>query len=297
MFYEEYLEKLAAKRKDAFNTNFGEQSNKERKLIQDYKSAIMPFEKNMIFNDIKKEYANIVNSCINSSGILGIMDRSDAQTTAEIALKHIIDKFDLTYKNKPSTFVIGRLDNELKREIYNNQNNISRRSSENTMKNGYMIPAEQMFKKINNRIPTVDELHHYITNVMDKKIEKSDIERNLSMNRNILSGDQVMGTNADSNAEVMTLMDVKDVSKQTAAQLMDSQVKQEKLENILNSNFVRPERKMIRKYYGWGEFKGKAENLNRSATECGISYYDAKLCIAKFEKILDQKSLLKDEEF
>jgi hypothetical protein len=289
LYADQYLEKYANSQKEIeqWESTLDEKGRKERQLLRKYQQAKSLFEKNLLLKQLRMELRPVITKCVDQAGLATVVERDIAFQMAETHLKPLLDSFDLSMKNKLSTYLYSQLPGQLLKEKYRYRDMTSRRSEALTMTNQYIRTANKFLSNELDRKPTEDEIFNFVTDKMNMKIKKDQIGRNLMMDREEYNGNEMIGKGDDSNAEALTLLDIKHVGSQSPEQMLKSQAKNDKIDELINK-FGRNERKMLRRYYGLGEFKGRPTNANNAATDSNMTYYQAKKVIADFEKMLDE---------
>jgi hypothetical protein len=294
IFSEQMLSKYAAARRgqnafEKWEAELGPKERHERELVRRAQNGDF-----MAMKEILMLYNNVVQSSIRDSGLISVMDRASAEQEAINALKKIVlENIDLTKQTVPNTYIYGQLPNMMRTIKYENRDFAARKSSELTRHTEAVVSAESFLEKKLGRLPTSSEAMSYIKNNFDfsNKINKKQIERIQAYNRRELSGNVLMG--AEGDGENLTFADVLNVDKRTPGQYMEDTAKLGQVEDAIGKLPDKKQRRLIRSFYGLGEYKGrKASSLNDAAMISAMSYYDANKTLDQFRDILKKEGLI-----
>jgi hypothetical protein len=294
LFADEILQKYAAKKQDPINFENGmkPEAIQERELIRKAQSGDW-----MAFKDLQMRYRGTINSAVKKSGLTSAMDRDVALQESNKAFRNLImNNFDLTKPVQPNTYIIEQLSNVLRKVKYNNKDFVSRKSEELSMHSEPVAIAKNFLRKELGREPSVDETYNFVKTQLrtGKSLTPEKIKRIEALDRNERSGNvQIGGTDSTSGADYITLQDITNIGSKTPEQIYEMNIKNQRIEEIIN-RLPKTERRFIRNYLGIGtEFKNKkADSLYNVSLNSGITYYEAKKVIEKFNQMLKEEGTL-----
>lgn len=251
---------------------------RERDLIR----AVQERDDRFAMKELIRSYRGVINQQVRNTQLANIMDPNVAQQYGVSTFKEIIKtNFDLSHQVKPVTYITNTMDRLLKKRRYQMTDFVARKSEDLTMKSGYVAVADDFLKRELNRAPTDNETFDFIKNDMGKKILLKNVQRIRQLTRRELSGDVQLGQG--DTGEYLTLMDVKNVGNVSAEDIFQNGLMGQKIENELAA-FTRPERRLIRNYFGLGQFSNKrAKSLNEAATSNNMTYYEARRIVERLK--------------
>lgn len=259
---------------------------RERELIKSVQSNNDKFA----MKQLMKDYRNVINQEVSKSQLSKTMESGMAQQYGMSIFKDLIkNNFDLSKPNKPITYIKTVLPQKLSKKKNEFMDLVARKSEDLTAKTGYTSIARDFLKRELDREPNIDEIHNFITKDMGLKIELKNVQRIQDLTRRELSGNEQVGGKNDSGAEFLTLMDIKNVGSISPEEIFNDSLLKGKIENQL-PNFTRPQRRLIRHYFGLGQFEGKpAKSQHQAAIKSNMTYYDAKRTLDKLVDNLQQQ--------
>lgn len=235
--------------------------------------------------ELVRLYRGCISDCTRSVNFSKVMENDVAQSYAIKIFKKIIEeKFNLDVDVKPVTYITNVLTSELKKVKYGNMDEPARKSTNLTRISSYKMKADDFINREHSRKPSVDEEYDFITNELGLKVEKKDLGRLEKLQRRELSGNMRIGED-DSSAGYMTLMDIKNVGE-SPEKIYENSLLNQKIDNILNENFTRIERTLLREYFGLGQFNEKSRlKLSMLALDKGMTTNQANNLIERYVSI------------
>lgn len=288
---QEILQKYAATNKVTTTGvgKFDEKTTYERELIRRAQGGDF-----MAFKELQILYHNVIVKAVTDSGLGTVMDNATALSEANKAFKDLVMKnFDLTKPNKPSTYFIGQLANVLRGVKYNHRDFVARKSEELSMHSEVVATARNFLKKELMREPSSQEIYGFVKNNLrtGKSLTVDKINRINALNRTEYSGDIQIGGDTDKGADYITFEDVMNTSKKTPEEIMTISSENDKIERMIEQ-MPKRERRMLKNYYGLGEFKGqKNTSLNRVSVNNGMTYYEAQKALQNFRNLLMKEGI------
>jgi DNA-directed RNA polymerase sigma subunit (sigma70/sigma32) len=285
MYYEKYFIKTAADDKPLSPKEMKYQH--ERELIE----RVQKYNDPMAMAELQRLYRPAINQCIDKSGILSAMDYNTAYATAIQSFRHMMkNTFKLEDRRAaPITYVYNTLPDLLRKAKYNNRNTLSRMSEDLSMKSESVAIADENLKKRLGRIGTNEETYDFIKNELGRKsISPDDVNKVRQRTRKELSGDQQLGNTE--GAEYLSFMDVMNVGELSPEDEYNSLIHKQQVEALINA-LPRRDRRVVMNALGWGEFKGKKVNISQLALNNGMTGYEVRKILGKFQKTLREHNL------
>jgi len=297
LFSQEYLEKLAASKKEDGFLHTDAKAEHERDLIRKVQESNgTDF---FAMNELIQDYRGTINNATRSSGLTSVMDYETAYQEGIKAFKELIKKnFDLNDKTaRPATYITGALLNSLRKVSNNSSDFGARKSEELQMKSKPKSVAEAFLTRQLDRKPDYDETLKFIKGQMrtGKSITKENLKRIDMYGTKELSGSQQIGGGENSEgAEFLTLNDITNVKKETPDEIMEKQMNEQRIfDHLRTFTLNKNERVLIMNMYGMGKFENKkANSLNHAAINAGMTNYEAKKTLDRYKKSLEQNGLL-----
>lgn len=293
MFADEILMKYAARKANDFGNfeaGMTPQAQQERELIRRSQSGDF-----MATKELQRLYRNTINSSVSKSGLSSVMDQNSALQEANKAFKELVEKnFDLTKENQPNTYILNTLPKMLSKVKYANRDFASRKSEELTMHSEIVATARDFLKQELGREPSVDETYGFVKNKLrtGKSLTPEKIQRIDVLNRKELSGNARVGGDSAGNADPITWTDITNIDDVSPEEVFETGLNNQRIDSIINQ-LPKTERRFIRNYYGIGEFQGrKAGSLNEASINNGMTYYEAKKVVDKFNNFMKNEGLI-----
>ena len=261
--------------------------------VQRERELIAKVQKNndiFAMKELLRMYRGAIRTCVRASKLSTVMSEEDAVAYAENIVRHSIkENFDLSQKNKPSTFIINSLKKKLMTLRYNNMNQHSRISTDLTMKAGYVAQAVPILKRRGIEDPTDEQIVNFVKKEFGKsqRFTKAEAKRIGALARTELSADAALSKDVDGAAQ-MSLGDTLNVQKVSAQDLLREKFLQDKIERIISSaGYTRNERTFIRMIYRIGKYKNTpVPNIHQAALNCGLADSSARRLLKKLEQEL-----------
>ena len=261
--------------------------------VQKERELIAKVQKNndmFAMKELLRMYRGAIRTCVRAAKLNTVMSEEDAIAYAENIVRHSIkENFDLSQKNKPSTFIIDSLKKKLMTLRYNNMNQHSRISTDLTMKAGYVAQAVPILKRRGIDNPTEEQIVNFVQKEFGKsqRFTKAEAKRINALSRTELSADTALSKEVD-GAGQMSLGETLNAQKISAQDLLQEKFLHDKIERIIESpGYTRNERTFIRMIYRIGRYKNSpVPNIHQAALNCGIADSSARRLLKKLEQEL-----------
>lgn len=261
--------------------------------VQKERELIAKIQKNndmFAMKELLRMYRGAIRTCVRGAQLHTVMSEDDAIAYAENIVRHSIkENFDLSQKNKPSTFIIDSLKKKLMTLRYQHMNQHSRLSTDLTMKAGYVAKAIPMLKRRGIEDPTEEQIVNFVKKEFGKsqRFTKAEAKRIAALSRTELAADTAISKDV-AGASQMSLGETLNTQQISPQDLLKQKFLQDKIERVINSpGYTRNERTFIRMVYRIGKYKTAAvPNIHQAALNCGLADSSARRLLSRLEQEL-----------